>query len=131
MDNDGYPDMLIGDTANGTLRIVGVDTEGFHGGGDGNLKESIFALRNNFELVLKYESETDQYLGFHNLQFNSLEDLDLEGDGSLELVTIVAPNGEGQGMRIFDGIEHNTEWDFVFPEDRRNLTKESSRLGKN
>ena len=29
MDNDGYPDMIIVDTANGTLRVVGVDTDGF------------------------------------------------------------------------------------------------------
>lgn len=119
MDNDGYPDMIIGDMQAATLKIVGVDTQvdPLTGEGENTFENYALDFRDDYTLSLKYESETDQFLAWRNLKFNSLDDLDLQGDGIPELTTLITSEGEVEGMKIFDGLNHTNVWGFSFPQE--------------
>ena len=117
IDNDNYPDLVLADMLLTRIVVAGVDTDGFVSEEEEQIENNLLSFRDDYELSLKYESEANGYLALQNLKFNNLGDLDLEGDGNIELVSLLTSSGEPEGIEIVDGQSQETEWAFMFPQE--------------
>ena len=117
-DNNGSPDIAIYDIENQQVFVISW-------GGNGNApnRSDFSAARTElsksnqaYELALKYESEPNERLAVDRGLFAHTRDLDVNGDGTMEIVTLVDDNnGNAVGMRVFNGVNSSRSWDYPFP----------------
>ena len=117
IDNDGYPDLALEDMLLHRIVVAGVDTDNFNEDDDDQGFNNNSSSSNTYELSLKYESEGNAYLASQNLKFNNLGDLDLDGDGFMDLITNLVVDDTPTGIQVVDGLTQEVQWSFSFPEE--------------
>ena len=118
IDNDDYPDLILADMLLHRVVVAGVDTDGLVPEiEEESIIDDHLSFRDDYELSLKYESEANGFLAIQNLKFNNLGDMDMDGDGHIELLSILTSDEEPIGIQVVDGQTQALEWEFIFPEE--------------
>ncbi len=119
-DNSGFPDIAIYDIENKQVFIIS-----WQGNGNAPIRSDfnqaqysgLSKSNQTYELTLKYESEPNQRLAVNRDLFSHTRDLDFNGDGTMEIVTLVEDgDGNAIGIRVFNGVNSSQSWNYPFPE---------------
>ncbi len=117
VDNDSYLDIIANDRSGNYFIVIGLEPNNFNGPPKHGPLNDFSKAGEDFELFLKYESQENQRLAFSNIDFLKLDDLDMNGDGILDISTLAEPEGEPEGMSVLDGPSKDVLWKFPFPEE--------------
>lgn len=126
IDNDFVPELLWYDASSPYLAIVATE---WKQGGNGsvsisdllNTKKQLsprFTKSNlDYTLTLKYESAPKTQLVYDDSFFESVSDLDADGDGIMDIVlSIENDNNDPVGIVVRDGATKEIKWAFQYPE---------------
>ncbi len=118
-DNDGRPEILVGDTDNKQLVMIGWE----EGDGAANPDSETSSVNRNltvseeFQLNLKFESDARLDLAYDGELAIGNHAFDANGDGVTEIIMLVEDNdGNPAGMVVRDGATHEVKWQFQFPD---------------
>ncbi|MDZ7291771.1 MAG: T9SS type A sorting domain-containing protein [candidate division KSB1 bacterium] len=120
VDRDNKPEMLFGD---GSVRqIIVVGWMGGGGGSNAGVQETPLPVSLlsvvDYQLQLKFESGPHHELAFDAEAYERASDLDLEGDGVMDLALLIEnPNNDPVGLVVRDGATHDVKWQFPFPQE--------------
>ncbi len=130
IDNDFVPEILMYDKASPVLAIVAIEWK--EGGNSTvtnsdvirkiNQPTSHFAKPNlDYSLALKYESAPKTQLIYDDSYFESVNDLDADGDGVMDIVLAIEnDNNDPVGIVVRDGSTKEIKWAFQYPAEQLN-----------
>ena len=100
--------------ANGRIAVIGA-VAGFRA--DGTARHTANAMRvADYALVEKFTSESDEQLGYHPELFPVAGEMDYNGDGNMDIVSVRSDaNGIPLGLVVDDGESLDELWRWAFP----------------
>ena len=117
LDNDGWPELLVGDRDNRQVVMMGWED------GGATVQPPVTPVTERhapmgapYKLTLKYESDPDMELAYDSTLSARHTDLDINGDGIPEIVMVTEDEtGDFSGLAVRDGATHDLMWLFPKP----------------